>query len=100
MNNESKKLTIILPTKNRPECLLRLLRYYVEVGFQGILCIGDSSEGEHLECNKRQIKMFGGIFITHSQDVGNGKYRNQAGVFQHTQSLIADSGNNSAQSLR
>ena len=60
MNNESKKLTIILPTKNRPECLLRLLRYYVEVGFQGILCIGDSSEGEHLECNKRQIKMFGG----------------------------------------
>jgi glycosyltransferase domain-containing protein len=54
----SKKITILLPTKNRHDVLFRALRYYSEVGFQGCICIGDSSDAEHLECNKNHIQMF------------------------------------------
>ena len=64
----SKMITIILPTKNRHDVLFRALRYYSEVGFKGCICIGDSSDGEHLERNKRQIKMFGNrLNIVHKE---------------------------------
>lgn len=37
------EITIMIPTKNRPEFILRLLAYYSEAGFQGTIMVGDSS---------------------------------------------------------
>ena len=53
-----EKLTIWIPTKNRPDFLLRLMKYYKNTGFRGYLFIGDSSEGECLEKNKETIKNY------------------------------------------
>jgi glycosyltransferase domain-containing protein len=49
-------ITIIIPTMNRSDFVIRLLRYYKSVNFQGYLCIGDSSNREHLEPTKKAIE--------------------------------------------
>ena len=43
---------------NRSDFLIRLLRYYWALGFQGCICIGDSSRAEHLERTKKAIGTF------------------------------------------
>ena len=48
-----EKLSIWIPTKNRPFFLLRLLEYYKNTSFKGCLLIGDSSNGKFLEKNKQ-----------------------------------------------
>jgi glycosyltransferase domain-containing protein len=40
---------------NRSDFLIRLLRYYRDLGFQGCICIGDSSDTEHVERTKTVI---------------------------------------------
>lgn len=37
-------VSLIVPTKNRPDMLLRLIKYYRELGFRGKILIGDSSD--------------------------------------------------------
>ena len=49
-------VTIIIPTINRSEFLIRLLKYYNETGFKGCICIGDSSTREHVEKTKKVIE--------------------------------------------
>lgn len=39
-------VTLLLPTKNRPEFVVRLLEYYADVGFDDRILIGDSSGPE------------------------------------------------------
>jgi len=53
-----KKLTLWIPTKNRPDFILRLLKYYSSTAYSGYLFIGDSSVGDDLERNKETIKKF------------------------------------------
>ena len=48
-------ITIIIPTMNRSDFLIRLLNYYTKVGYAHWICIGDSSEGDHLERTREAI---------------------------------------------
>jgi glycosyltransferase domain-containing protein len=52
----TSKVTIVIPTKSRPDFLARLLTYYRDTGFLGCICVGDSSESDHLERNRLLIK--------------------------------------------
>jgi glycosyltransferase domain-containing protein len=45
---------------NRSNFLIRLLRYYKEIGFEGCICIGDSSSAEHVERTKKVIETLRG----------------------------------------
>ena len=53
-------ITLLIPTMNRSDFLIRLLRYYGDLDFQGYICIGDSSNPVHVERTKRAIEMFQG----------------------------------------
>lgn len=48
-------ITIMIPTLNRSDFLIRALQYYSKVGFKGYVCIGDSSDAQHIEKTKRAI---------------------------------------------
>ncbi len=51
-------ISLLIPTLNRSQLLIKLLGYYAEVGFQGTICIGDSSDDEHVRRTKEAIKTF------------------------------------------
>ncbi len=53
-------ITIVIPTKNRPDFLIRLLNYYAQTGYQHWLSIGDSSDPFHCERIKEAVKRFEG----------------------------------------
>lgn len=53
-------ITLLIPTINRSDFLIRQLNYYRDVGFQGCICIGDSSDTVHTERTKRALKAFQG----------------------------------------
>ena len=57
-SNLQKKVTFVIPTKNRHLFLHRLFRYYQEVKFNGCLAIADSSNGKHFKKNIKMIKEF------------------------------------------
>jgi len=48
-------ISMIIPTKNRSQFLARQLKYYSEMGFDGPILVGDSSNGNHLKDNKELI---------------------------------------------
>lgn len=52
-------ISILIPTLNRSDFLIRALHYYSEVGFKGYICIGDSSNAQHAEKTKRAIQALG-----------------------------------------
>ncbi|MBI3318707.1 MAG: TIGR00180 family glycosyltransferase [Candidatus Omnitrophica bacterium] len=56
MSEETARLTILIPTLNRPEFLLRGLRYLQWRGFRGVVMIGDSSSEPHVERVDRGIR--------------------------------------------
>lgn len=49
------RISLLIPTKNRPDFLARLLRYYWTLGFRGTICIGDSSDSTHTALTKQAI---------------------------------------------
>ena len=49
-------ITLLVPTMNRSDFLIRFLRYYEEIGFKGCICIGDGSSPEHVDRTKRVIE--------------------------------------------
>jgi len=49
----------MIPTKNRPNFILRQLKYYSLSNFQGVILIGDSSDSKFFEENKSNIIDFG-----------------------------------------
>lgn len=53
-------ITLLVPTMNRSDFLIRMLRYYDDIGFEGCICIGDSSSPEHVERTKRVIETLRG----------------------------------------
>lgn len=48
-------LTIIVPTINRPEFIIRLVRYYHSLGFDGSIIIGDGSSVENFNVAREGI---------------------------------------------
>ena len=52
-----RKITVLIPTKNRFDYLHRLLRYYADVNFQGLIFVGDSNEGDELKYTKELIEL-------------------------------------------
>lgn len=52
-------LTIIIPTLNRSEFLIRLLNYFAHTNFKHCIAIGDSSDSFHVEETKEAIKKIG-----------------------------------------
>lgn len=52
-------ISILIPTLNRSDFLIRALHYYSKVGFKGYICIGDSSNAQHVEKTKRAIQTLG-----------------------------------------
>lgn len=54
------EITLLVPTMNRSEFVIRLLHYYNEAGFKGCICVGDSSDAEHVERARRAIKALQG----------------------------------------
>ena len=46
-------ISLLIPTRNSSYFVMRLLTYYQELGFQGRICIGDSSDGHHLTRTKK-----------------------------------------------
>jgi len=53
-------ITLLVPTINRSDFLIRLMRYYEAIGFEGCICIGDSSSSGHVERVKRVIETLQG----------------------------------------
>ena len=61
-------VTLLVPTKNRPDFLNRLLTYYKDVGFTGRICIADGSDPGYLEENRRVVAQIqGAIDIFHQE---------------------------------
>lgn len=52
-------ISILIPTLNRSDFLIRALYYYARVGFKGYICIGDSSNAQHVKKTKRAIQKLG-----------------------------------------
>lgn len=52
-------ISILIPTLNRSDFLIRALYYYAKVGFEGYICIGDSSNAQHVKKTKRAIQTLG-----------------------------------------
>ena len=64
-------ITLFIPTMNRSDYLIRLLRYYRDVGFEGPICIGDSSDSSYLEPTKEAIRgLRGGLDIVYREFPG------------------------------
>ena len=64
MDNGQSKVSLLVPTKNRPEFLLRLLNYYAGLEFKGVIHVGDSSDdgiadqmAEHVEHFKDSVEI-------------------------------------------
>ena len=59
-------ISIMIPTKNRPNFILRQLRYYSQSSYKGIILIGDSSDSNFFDENKNNISKYGkGLTIRH-----------------------------------
>ena len=50
-------ISILIPTLNRSDFLIRALHYYSKVGFKGCICIGDSSNVQHVKKTKHAIQI-------------------------------------------
>ena len=53
--------SIIVPTLNRPDFLLRLIRYYDALHFDGRILMGDSSSVEIFEDTMQKFKKSRGV---------------------------------------
>ena len=53
--------TILIPTKDRSDFLTRLLSYYKALDWDGMIIIGDSSDGEHFSKAKEYINHAGKV---------------------------------------
>ena len=56
MSDNASKITLVIPTLNRPDFIVRLIRYYHDLRFTGRLLIGDSSTPENLVNTKKEIE--------------------------------------------
>ncbi|GAB2182046.1 hypothetical protein DLREEDagrD3_22690 [Denitratisoma sp. agr-D3] len=88
-------LSIIIPTMNRPDLLLRLLGYYFAVGFDGCILVGDSSsEALFMQASRDMEKFRGRLHIHHvhlpGRSVAAAVMEMNAHVATHYVCLVAD----------
>lgn len=70
-SQDHRRVTLFVPTMNRPEFVERLFRYYAGLGFTGRIAVGDSSRPEAFERTSRAICQFAGILdIDHVEAAG------------------------------
>lgn len=74
----SKEISIFIPTKNRPDLLIRVLRYFCENNFKGPIYVGDSSDSEQIEKVKRAL-----VILKGKIDVRYGEYPGRTGPQTH-----------------
>ena len=55
LRKQDHRVTLLVPTMNRSEFVIRMLRYYSQVGFDGRIAIGDSSTAEHVRRTRQVI---------------------------------------------
>ena len=74
MNKEQEdnlRVSIIIPTLNRSDHVIKMLRYFDSVGFDGHVLIGDSSNEHHVEKTRKFIAgLDGRIKITYREYPG------------------------------
>lgn len=58
--SSSEHVSLVVSTMNRSAFLIRLLRYYAEMGFQGRLVIGDASDDDHAERSAEAVRALSG----------------------------------------
>jgi glycosyltransferase domain-containing protein len=79
-------LTIIIPTMNRSDFLIRLLQYYADTNYKHWILIGDSSNAHHVEITKKAIGQFKGkLKIIYHELPG----LNDAEVVRHLAPLVS-----------
>jgi glycosyltransferase domain-containing protein len=62
------RVTLLVPTMNRSEFVIRMLRYYAEAGFKGRIAIGDSSGAEHLARSREAVaSLHGALDVVHEE---------------------------------
>ena len=65
-DNFKPSITLLIPTKDRSEFVVRQLRYYQTAGFRGTISIGDSSESEHRDRVAQEVlRLSGDLDIRH-----------------------------------
>lgn len=64
----SQKVTLLVPTMNRPGFIERLLRYYFNRQFKGVILIADSSNGESLEHGRKLASMYASVLNLQYQE--------------------------------
>ena len=68
MNERQNPLTLMIPTKNRSDLLIRALHYYARVECPFVIAIGDSSSVEQVEATRRVIRSLEGrLTIVHRE---------------------------------
>jgi len=65
IKNKMTKCTILIPTYNRPNRLMRLLDYYNKYGKGFNIIVADSSSNENKKLNKKNILLFSNLNILH-----------------------------------
>lgn len=63
-------ITLLIPTMNRTDFLIRQLGYYRDVGFKGCICIGDSSDNVHTERTRQALATLSSLNITYREYPG------------------------------
>ena len=71
----SNRVSLLVPTMNRPGFIERMLRYYSDRGFKGQIWIGDSSTGQHLDRGRAVVAKYAEVL-----DI---RYREFPGVMNH-----------------
>ena len=63
---ELRDMTIVIPTKNRPQYVERILTYYLDLNFIGNIIIIDSSDEETAEYIKKYVNNINKVNFTYS----------------------------------
>jgi len=66
----ASKVSVIIPTLNRPDFLLRTLRYYADAKFSGRILVGDSSGPEHVARVRAFLRDVPSLDVTYAECPG------------------------------
>jgi glycosyltransferase domain-containing protein len=75
-------ISILIPTINRPDFVVRALRYYAAVGFGGCVCLGDSSAEAEANRIRQEIDVLKGRLNICYRYYPTSEYKGNARVVQ------------------
>jgi len=76
------RISLLIPTLNRSEFVVRALKYYAQVGFQGCIHIGDSSDEAHQAKIQVALQSVAGQLQVHYSHLPRAAYPNDACCLQ------------------